>query len=68
MTIRQYAKQHGHKVIGKLKRMPDETCTIKGEEHIFRIYMDEAENVYQVDWKGNCVCIGFSTDDGSGVI
>lgn len=61
MTIREYAKKHDHKVIGKLKRMPDETCIIKGEHHRFRIYSDEAGNWYQVDWKGNCVCI--ATED-----
>lgn len=68
MTIRQYAKQNKHEVIGKLKRVSDETCIIKGKEHTFRMYVDEAGNEYQVDWKGNCVCISGETEDGCFVI
>lgn len=63
VTIRQYAKQNGHKVIGKLKKGFRETCTIRGEDEVFQTYFDEGGNEYYIDWKGDCVCITNSIGD-----
>lgn len=67
MTIREYAKQCGHEVVGKLVRHPEleklnETDNKDGR---YYFYIDEAGNEYWIDTKDKKVCI--VTADG-GVI
>lgn len=59
MTIREYAKAHGHEVVGKLTRhaecewLADGFGNSKHED--FKFYVDEAGNEYYVDKKGICI-------------
>lgn len=65
MTIREFAKERGFEIIGKLTRHPEKewiTDPYSGEKvHDARVYVDEAGNEYLVDKKGICIC----TADGS---
>lgn len=54
MTIRQYAKEVGFEIVGKL-------TLIKNSDNRYRIYMDEAGNEFVVDKRG----IGIVTADGA---
>ena len=67
MTIRQYAKQVGHEVVGKLTRRPEleYTTDFCGDSvwSGYKTYTDEAGNEYDVKDGSVCIC----TADG-GVI
>ena len=67
MTIREYAKSVGFEVVGKLKRLPDEhwkgTPTIGASD--YRMWIDEAGNVYEYRYNNhNHFCI-ITADDGT---
>ncbi len=67
MTIRDFAKSVGHKVVGKLKRCPEleQLNETDNKKRRYRFYMDEGGNEYWVDTKTHSVSI--VTADG-GVI
>ena len=67
MTIRQYAKSVGHKVVGKLTRYPEFERSHEDDniDRRYRFYADEGGNEYWVDTKKHGVSI--TTADG-GVI
>ena len=66
MNCREYAKNNGFAVVGKLKRMPDHFDPFCGM--LLPWYMDEAENEYHMDREnGKCFCYCIVTADG-GVI
>ena len=50
MTAREYAKAVGHKVVGKLKRMPKQHYGMDGK-HSYPVRIDEAGNQYLIDNK-----------------
>ena len=64
MSIRDYAKSVGHKVVGKLTRRPDLEKDSSGARLSYRAYIDEGGNEY---YKSRLCCIAIVTDDG-GVI
>lgn len=64
MTAREYAKAVGHKVVGKLKRMPNKHYGMDNK-HSYPWWIDEAGNEYLIDKKAEQFCI--ITADG-GVI
>ena len=53
MTIREYAKSVGHKVVGKLTRFPEfeQFNEDDNKDRRYRYYLDEAGNEYWVDTK-----------------
>lgn len=59
MTIREYAKLHNHKIIGKLTRHPEweyETNAFDEKRHTdTKTYSDEGGNVYHISSKGVCI-------------
>lgn len=58
MTIREYAKLHNHKVVGKLTRHPEweyEEDAFGEKKHVSKSYSDEGGNVYHVTSKGICI-------------
>lgn len=57
MTIRQQAEKMGNPVAGKLRRIADDVFTHNGVEIRSKQYVDEANVVYAVNWKGEVVYI-----------
>ena len=60
--IRQYAKAHGHKIVGKLTRRPEweyiiDPVTDKKKHSGDRCYSDEAGNEYIANPKSGYICI-----------
>lgn len=51
MTIQEYAKKHGHKIVGELTRRPD----WEYDPHKDRAYEDEAGNEYHIAARGCCI-------------
>lgn len=50
-TIREFAKNVGHEVIGKLTRIAEKET----EQDRSKFYMDEAGNEYWIGKKGICI-------------
>lgn len=65
MTIRTYAKQIGHEVVGKLTRHPEweyTTDTFERDKHSgVKSYSDEGGNCYHIGKHGICIV----TEDGA---
>ena len=59
MTIREYAKQRGHKVVGKLVRYPEREKLNETDNKYGRyyFYLDEVGNEYWIDTKDKGVSI-----------
>ena len=59
MTIREYSKSVGHKVIGKLTRHPEfeQFHEDDNKNRRYRFYSDEGGNEYWVDTKKHGVSI-----------
>ena len=60
MTIREFAKQQGHEIVGRLKRQPDieEFSQYDGKNIQWRFYLDEIGNEYLVNVNDkDCICI-----------
>lgn len=49
MTLREFAKEHDHEIVGKLTRRPE--WERKGYKH----YSDEAGNEYIISKTGCCI-------------
>lgn len=52
MTAREYAKAVGHKVVGKLTRMPNRPYGMDNK-HSYPWWIDDAGNEYLIDIKAN---------------
>lgn len=52
MTIREQAKQMGHEVVGRLKRVNDDVFTKEGMEIHYKQYTDDEATLYAVDSNG----------------
>lgn len=59
MTVREYAKQAGHEIVGKLTRCPDREMELQPDGNMKRgkgrAYVDEAGNEYYIDTRGVCI-------------
>lgn len=60
MTIRKYAKDCGHTIVGKLRRIEDfvDRSVVDNEEiGRCKVWIDEAGNEYMYDVKRKSICI-----------
>lgn len=54
MTIREYARQRGVEVVGRLKRLPAYDGRDQDGKR-YRFYIDEANNEYTINSNGVCI-------------
>ena len=60
MTIRKYAQDCGHTIVGKLRRIEDfvDRSVVDNEEiGRCKVYIDDAGHEYWIDAKRNTLCI-----------